>query len=478
MKVLLVDPKRINLETYLIVPHMGLGYIATALRADGHEVAICNAARDSILPDEAAETAAAGGYSLIGISVFTSYLSSVKAYASAIRRRCPNAKIVAGGPHAIFEPEETFRLAPEFDYVVYTEGESTATQLATLLERNPKPGSDELRKIPNLVFRDGAGFTRTYCRITEDIDSLGSPAWDLLRPDIFPLYPNGIFTLRKKIAPIITSRGCPYSCTFCGAGRIMGHKMRLRGPVLVADEIELLRKQYGIREIHFMDDNFSFDRNHATGICEELIRRKLDVVWASTTGIRLDGIDDDLSELMKRSGCYSVAVGIESGSQRVLDLMKKHLKLGIVTERVNVLRRHGIEVTGLFILGLPGETYDEMLSTVRLSLSLDINRANFFNFTPFPGSELYDNLKAEGKLKKLDYDEMYIHNLSYVHDSIDPKKLVRLIRAAHFKFYLRPGIALNLLRKVHSLSQAAIILKRAAKIVSPGKKKLNELSND
>lgn len=476
MKALLVDPKRINLETYLIVPHMGLGYIASALRKSGHEPAILNAARDSVMPDRAADAARAGGFRIIGISVYTSYISSIKSYAGAIRARCPDAAMVAGGPHAIFSPEETFELIPEFDYAVTGEGEETLSQLASLLEKNPKPGAEELQRIPNLAWRDGAGCERTQCRIIEDVDSIEPPAWDLLGPHLFPLYPNGIFTVRKKIAPVITSRGCPYACTFCGASRVMGRKVRLRSPDAVAGEIELLNRKYGIREIHIMDDNFIIDRTHATRICEDLIRRELDLVWASTTGIRLDGLDDDLARLMKKSGCYSVAVGIESGSQRVLDLMKKHLKLAIVRDRVDTLRRHGIEVTGLFILGLPGETTEEMRETVRLALSLDLNRANFFNFTPFPGSELYDKLKAEGKLNRLDYDELYIHNLSYIHDSIDPDELTGMIRSAHFRFYLRPGILFNLLRKIHSLSQVLIVFRRAMKIVFPNKKKFRRTS--
>ncbi|MFA6448949.1 MAG: radical SAM protein [bacterium] len=471
MNILLIDPKRINLETYLIIPNIGLGYIATALRRAGHEPSICNAARDSILPEKAAETVAAGGFRLVGVNVFTPYFSSAAAYARAVKKKNPAVTLVAGGPHAIFEPEETLTLIPEFDYAVTGEGEETLPALASLLEKSEVPAPDSLSAIPNLAFRSGGNVVLTPRKLIEDIRPLDMAAWDLIGPHLFSLFPNGIFTMKKKIAPIITSRGCPYPCSFCGAGRAMGKRVRRRDPDSVIEEIELLRNKYDIREIHIMDDNFISDRAAAVQICENLIRKKLDIVWACPTGIRLDGLDAELVSLMSRAGCYSTAVGIESGSQRVLNMMNKKLKLDDAPEKVNLLRRNGIRVTGFFILGFPDENAQDMRETIQLALRLNINRANFFNFTPFPGSDMYDKLKAAGRLNNLDYDETYIHNLSYCHETISQAELIKAQRGAHFRFYLRPRIFLNLLREIHSYSQVRIIFQRAMKIIFPGKPK-------
>ncbi len=470
MKVALIDPKRINLETYLIIPNLGLAYLATALRRAGHDPYIVNAARDALLPDKVAEMIAAGGYGMAGIHVNTAYFSSAAAYARAIKKRCPGIKLVAGGPHAIFLPEEIYERIPEFDYVVNGEGEETLPALVSLIEQNPAPTIDSLRAIPNMVINDNGRIEYTPRKIIDDIKTLDQPAWDLLQPNSFSLYPNGIFTMKSRIAPTITTRGCPFACTYCGAGTAMGKRLRHRDPESVADTFEILRKEYNIPEVHIFDDNFVCDRNFAVQVCEAIIRRKLDVLWGCTTGIRLDGFDEELVKLMRRAGCYSTGVGIESGSQRVLELMKKKLDLKVVPERIDMLRRNGLRVTGFFILGFPGETIDDMKQTVELALRLNLNRANFFNFTPFPGSCLYDQLKAEGRLEKLDYDEMYIHSLSYCHHTINPKQLIRMQRSAHFRFYLRPKIMFRLLKEIHSYTQVRIIFKRAMKIIFPGKK--------
>ena len=470
MKILLIDPKRINLETYLILPNLGIGYNASALRRAGHDVKICNAARKNMLPEDVARTVAEERYNLVGITIFTPYFSSAGMYAEALRRRVPETILVAGGPHAIFEPEEIYERIPAFDYVVTGEGEETFPALVSLLESREEPGPADLEKIPNLCFRDGNGFRKTERSLIKDIKPLDPVAWDLLGPHKFGLHPNGIFTKKKKVAPMITSRGCPYPCKFCGAGLAMGRKIRHRDPESILDDMQLLRDEYDIWEIQMMDDNFIVDNRFAIDVCEGMIRRKLDMVWGCPPGIRVDCVTEEVISAMAAAGCYSTSLGIESGSQRVLNLMKKKIDLDEVPRKLSIIRKHGIRVTGLFILGFPGETTGEMEQTVALSLKLDLNRANFFTFTPFPGSVMYDELKAMGKLDNLNYDDLYIHNLGYVDDSIDPDALDQVHKRAHFRFYLRPRIILGILKEIHSLSQVQIILKRAMKVIFSKKK--------
>lgn len=472
MKILLLDPKRIKLETYLIIPNVGLGYLATALRRAGHEVELCNAARDSLMPEHVARLVAEKRYDVVGITIFTPYFSSATAYAEAIRNRVPQALLVAGGPHAIFEPVDILEKIPEFDFAVTGEGERTFPALLDLIgDGIEMPAAEDLGKIPNLCFRDGDQYTVTPRELIEDIKPLDLPAWDLQDPDKFSLYPNGIFTRKKKVAPIITSRGCPYPCKFCGAGLAMGKKMRHRDPDSIIEEILLLRDKYGILEIQMMDDNFIVDHDFAATVCEKMIKADTGMVWGCPPGVRVNCINDEIIGLMARAGCYSTSLGIESGSQRVLDLMKKKIDLETISSKIAILKKHNFRITGLFILGFPGETVKEMYSTVHLALKLDIDRVNLFTFTPFPGSEMYDELKAQGKLDNLDYDELYIHNLSYCDESIPESELIRIQRWSHFKFYLRPRIILGLLKEIHSFTQLKIIFQRAMKIIFPGKKK-------
>ncbi|HOC90980.1 MAG TPA: radical SAM protein [bacterium] len=470
MKILLVDPKRLNLETYLIIPNLGLAYLATALRRAGHEPFICNAARDSIKPEKVADIASENNFDVVGITIFTPFFNSSAVYAQEIRRKYPRARIVAGGPHAIFESEEILNKMPDVDYVVSGEGEETFPLLLAELEKKETPDASSLSAIPNLCYRDGQGAALTKRKLIDDIRPLDLPAWDLHDPKKFSLYPNGIFTKKNKVAPLITTRGCPYSCRFCAAGVAMGKKLRHRDPDSIVDEMTLLKKDHDIHEIQIMDDNFAADAKFAMKVCETIIRRNTDVVWGCPPGIRIDCISDELISAMKRAGCYSTSLGIESGSQRVLNLMKKRINLNEVPEKIAILKKHGIRSTGLFILGYPGETVQEMRETINLSLKLDINRVNFFTFTPFPGSEIYDELKVAGKLDNLDYDELYIHNLGYCDDSIPEKDLIKLQRNSHFRFYLRPKIMLGIAREIHSFTQLKIIFQRAFRIIFPKKR--------
>lgn len=470
MKTLIIDPKRINLDVLLVIPNLGLGYMTTAMRRAGHETAICNAARDSIMPREVARLVEAGGFGLAGITIFTPYFNSAAMYFREIRKRCPGVILVAGGPHVIFEPAETLKMIPEVDFAVSGEGEETLPALASLLENKAEPSADDFDKIPNLAYRTADGGIRlTPHKLIEDIKPLDFAAWDQLEPHKFPLMPNGIFTSRREVAPINTARGCPYQCTFCGAQRSMGGKVRHRDPDSVVDEIEMLNRDYGIREIHMMDDNFAINREKASEICRKLAAKHLDVVWSCPPGVRLDCIDDELLGLMSRSGCYSTSVGIESGTQRVLDLMKKKMDLGIVESRLEMLKRNNIKTTGLFVLGIPGETVEEMNETVRLSMRLKIDRANYFVFTPFPGSALYDELKSRDRLGNLDYDNLLIHHICYCGDSVPFSTLAGIQKKAYLGFYLRPKVLFNLVKEIHSIGQLKTIANRAIRILFPGK---------
>ncbi|MFC1890043.1 B12-binding domain-containing radical SAM protein [Thermodesulfobacteriota bacterium] len=267
-------------------------------------------------------------------------------------------------------------------------------------------------------------------------------------------------------APIIATRGCPYPCTFCGAGKALGKKVRKRSIGNLLEEIDLLTGKYGVREIHIMDDNFTFDRDYTAGFCEALIKRKRGIFWALPNGVRLDSLDEDVLRLMEGSGCYSMAVGIESGNQHVLDHIRKRLSLEEIEEKIRLIKSvSDIMITGFFILGYPIETREDMKNTIDFALRIPIDRANFFNYTPFPGSEVYETLKRDGSIEGLDYDDLYIHNISFSPPGISCAEMVAFPRRAHLKFYLRPRVLWNLVREVKSLDQVKVIFKRAKTIL-------------
>jgi radical SAM superfamily enzyme YgiQ (UPF0313 family) len=292
------------------------------------------------------------------------------------------------------------------------------------------------------------------------------PAWDLIQPQRYPAAPNGIFSRARKIAPIIVTRGCPYPCTFCGAGIASGKKLRKRNVENVIEEIKLLKNKFGIQEIHIMDDNFTLDMEYAKNVCRGIIKENLGLYFACPNGIRLDRIDQELLQLMEQAGFYSFAVGIESGSQKTLDYMKKMLKIHQVREKIEFIKSHtNIEITGFFILGYPNETREDIEKTIRFALDLPIDKANFFNFTPFPGSKEYLKLKSSGKLKKLDYDKLYIHQINFHSEKISKRTLKWLQIKAHLLFYMRINILKKLIREIKTFTQIKIILSRAWNII-------------
>jgi radical SAM superfamily enzyme YgiQ (UPF0313 family) len=287
------------------------------------------------------------------------------------------------------------------------------------------------------------------------------PKWDIADINSYPAAPNGIFTRYSKIAPIISGRGCPFNCSFCASRKMLGKKPLKRPIEHLLNEILLLYNKYGIKEFHFMDDTFNWDKKYLVEFSRRIKEINLPICFSCPSGLHLEFIDEETLVAMESAGVYSIAVGIESGSQRILDLMGKRLTLDKIREKINLIKRFTkIKVTGFFIIGYPGETEKEIISTIEFAKELLIDRANFFNFTPFPGSDIYNELKNTGKLKGISSDKLYIHHIQYHPEGITRKKMAELQRRAYFSFYLRPKIIFGLIKEIKTFSQVKIILLR------------------
>jgi radical SAM superfamily enzyme YgiQ (UPF0313 family) len=467
MRVLLINPADPRSPNYVIIPNVGLGFLATALRRAGHEVEILDCLRDGLGPDDLPRRLAGRRYDAIGVTLFSALVGVADRYFAVLRGLYPHALLAAGGPHPTFEPADTLRRFPALDLAVIGEGERTLTQLLASGVDRDALDPPRLRVIPGLAFRGAAGVETTAPQWLCDDELTDLPAWDLLQPDRYPLAPNGIFSRGRRVAPVIATRGCPYGCAFCGARKAMGSQVRCRPAARVLDEIELLRRDFGVDEIHFMDDNFSFHADYVRAISEGLLSRGLRMHWACPNGLRLDTLDADLLRLMERSGCYSMAVGIESGSDRVLTALGKRLTVDEIRRRIALIKSvTAIRLTGFFVIGLPFETRAEIEQTIAFACELPLDRANFFNFSPFPGSRLYDELAAAGELAGIDVGRLYIHQVVYAPKSMSPAELARLQRRAHRKFYLRPRVLWGLLHEIRSVTQLRIIVRRAGKLLA------------
>ena len=212
--------------------------------------------------------------------------------------------------------------------------------------------------------------------------------------------------------------------------------MRYRDPVKVVDEIENLINKYGVKEIQIEDDNFTLKRHHAVAVCEEIIKRKIKLVWSLPNGVRIDKLDPELLSLMKKSGCYAMCLGIESANQRILDMIKKRLDKDLVRNVVKMVKDSGINGVGFFMIGFPTETKEEIMNTINFACSLDLERATFSKVTPLPGTELYDLwVEKYSKNKDIDWKVFDMHQFSADWSEVSPKELERLHKLAFFKFY-------------------------------------------
>jgi radical SAM superfamily enzyme YgiQ (UPF0313 family) len=441
-----------------VVPPFGLGYLADAVRRRGHEAAIVDALRDG-LGEEALVARLAGiRPDLVGVLLFSKDLRIVRSLLRAVREAVPGAKTCVGGPHPSAVPAETMDYFGEcLDFAFAGEAE---TGLPMLMDRLREKETGGLREVPGLVYRAGGAVSENPRVFEEDIDAL-AVAWDLTPPASYPRAPHGAYYRQFPVAPIVTSRGCPFQCTFCAAECVSGRKVRRRSVENVVAEIELLRDRYGVREIHIEDDNFTGKKEYVLAFCEALRQRVPGISWTCPNGVRVDTLDREMIAAMKTSGLYFLSVGVESGSDRILKAMKKSLTVGRIEEKVRLVREAGIEVSGFFMLGFPGETPVEMEETILLALRLPIARASFANFQPFPGCEEFARLRESGELP-VDWEsfEPTLQSTTYAPVGTTAEALRSLRKRALWRFYGRPRVALGMLRGIRSLGHAGWVVRR------------------
>lgn len=449
MKILLIHPK---FDTHIIVPSLGLGYLAATLKEAGHEVMILDCLLKNIGPDEFKTFLSNEKPDLVGVNGMTTYFSSAIKYVTAAKEQ--GITTCMGGPHVTSLPERSLSES-KADFIVVGEGDNTIVNLVNAIE-NGEPFKD----IKGIGFIDNNEIIiNPRAELINDLDSLPFPAWDLMKPKSYPIAPHGAFVKRFPVAAITTTRGCQLNCSFCASKTTWLQKLRFRDPQKIVDEIEMLNKEFGVKEFHFEDDNFTSKRSHALEVCKEIIARKLDIVWACPNGVRIDKLDEELLGYMKKSGCYLLAFGIESGNQRVLNNVHKHLKLEIVPKVLKLVKKKGIETWGFFILGLPGETYSSAKDTVNFALNNNFDRAQFCIFTPLPGSSFF-NEWAEDK-KDFNWNDFNYFNIVYEGEGLSKEQLQKLHKSAFRRFYFRPGILMGMLKHL-KIAQIKWLFKRVA----------------
>jgi radical SAM superfamily enzyme YgiQ (UPF0313 family) len=459
MNILLVNPVTRNIS--LSSPDLGLGYLAGALKKENHQVDIFDCVNLRMTFKKFEDSIAGLDFDVIGFRVFSTDLFSVKQSLLIVKKIRPDAKIILGGAHPSAFPEQTLQYFEEADYAIRGEAEKGLTDLIRTFS-NPDIMPKE--NIPGLIWRENGGIRSNTPVFLEDLDSLGSPDWQLINPCDYP-FQTSYLTQSKIVAPLIMTRGCPYRCTFCSCRSVTGHKIRSHSVSYIIEEIKFLKSKFGIKEICFIDDNFLVLKNLVTELCEQMIQQKLDMKW-SCFGIRLDLIDENILSLMEKAGCYLLTVGVESGSQRILDHMKKNITIDLIKEKMNLVQtKTGIKIIGNFILGYPLEQEEDIYKTIRLAKNLPLYGANFFPFHPMPGTEIFDELIAKKELEPISWNLMGQDIIPYIPKGISKQKFTWLFFMAFVNFYIRPEIILSVLRATRSRERFKYILYRILRIV-------------
>jgi len=362
-----------------------------------------------------------------------------------IKSRLRNVIIVAGGPHLNFYPHETIALK-SVDYCMVGESEHSFPELVRCIGAGYL---SDLVVIDNLITKTTERGSPIVSGRVTDIDMLPFPSRALLNINKY----NSIIAKGNPITTVITSRGCPFKCHFC-SNIESGKAVRYRSCNNVVDELELLTKKHSIRDFLFFDELFTSNKKRTIDICDEIIRRKLNIRWHCRS--RADVLDKEMVLKMKQAGCRLIQFGIETGNERIQKVINKNLDLEKVRNTISMVYDAGIFTFGDFIFGLPTETPEESLNTLEYAKSLKLDYVVFGMFHPIPGSIFYEQGLKEGRFKDF-WREYVLDRKNVVKDHSwtgkDREKFHALIAAAYKQFYLRPSYIVRKLTRIDSFSQ-------------------------
>lgn len=399
MRIALIGPKWNQLVNNY--PPLGLAYLAAVARQEGHEVRVYDFGLRPQEPLEA-EIAAVVDFhpDLVGFTSMTTSQHSVEQAAALLKAEL-GIPVVIGGPHATVLPERTLS-NPDIDFLVYAEGEETWRELLQAVAA----GDERHARIAGLWWKQDGQIVRNPDRpLISDLDALPFPARDLMEIDRYPLYaPNG-----ERMLTLLSSRGCPYNCSFCFKG-IVGRTYRQRSPANIVAELRQLIAQYGVRHYYFFDDLFTINVPRLDALMDAFLDEGLDIRWQCLA--RVDRVQPDILQKMYRAGCREIHYGIESGNLEILAATAKHIKLDQVEQAVTWTEDAGIAAKGYFMLGLPGDNEQTMQQTIEFAASLPLSEAMFSIATPFPGTRLWDELLRQrpGTEYTADFTQAYYYN--------------------------------------------------------------------
>lgn len=385
-------------------PPLGIAYIASYLRNNGHDVEIIdfNVVRDD---DEFKKIISRKSPDLVGLSMQTNAMSQTYKLIKVIKDVTPGALVVLGGPHPTVMPELTLQDSLA-DFIVMGEGEETFLDIANSI-RDGEIRSPE--KIRGVWFRKGSKISQTPPRpFIEDLDEIPFPARDLLPVKEFYLKQVPPTPLIMPIQHIICHRGCPFNCIFCQptSRKMFGIRVRRRSPANICDEAESVIREYKLKSVYFSADTLTADEKWIKDFCREYKNRD-DIPWIATT--RVDTVNRSILTEMKRSGCYFIAFGVESGSEKILRFLRKGIDKKQVKKAIDLCSEIGIMTQSNIMIGNPGETSETLEATYDFIGELSTDIVAPFITNPIVGTDLYDYVIENDMLLSQSFDQMSRH---------------------------------------------------------------------
>ncbi|MFC1850364.1 B12-binding domain-containing radical SAM protein [candidate division CSSED10-310 bacterium] len=423
MRILLVNPpfSGIYYKLGFIFPPLGLAYLAAVLRTEGYDVEIVDLA---VSPD-GLNILAQKKFDLVGISGDTCRHPAAIAVAREVKKK--GIKTVLGGSHASYLDQDILENNPYFDFVIRREGEFTLQELVQKLREE-----QELESIAGLSFRSRQGnFVRNPDRpLISDLDKLPLPARDLLPMEKY----KSLELRRRKITPIVTSRGCPFQCPFCCSSHYWGTKWRTHSVERVLTEIELVTAEYGYRAVAFIDDTFTINMKRVDQLSQNIIDKKIDIRWWCFSRPDMIISNEQIIARMAASGARYVFMGVESGEEMILQKLKKGVDRSKSIQAIDLLRQYGIETMASYMFGDLEETYESILRTITFARALPTGSAQFSILTPFPGTVLWEQLAPLLDHRNWQYYDCT--HLVFKHPHLTAEQLQKLHILAYRRYYL------------------------------------------
>lgn len=431
MKVLFVNPPQ-TASKYkfmgVIAPPLGIAYMAGVLQENNIDVEILDASAEDMDFKDVEKELLKRKPDLVALTALTPTIGRALETAQIVKETLPDSIVVMGGYHPTFNFIETLE-DENVDIVIRGEGEYIMLNLVQALENQ-----SSLHDVKGIVFEDKNSkeiVVNPEAPLIQDLDELPFPALNLL-----PMKKYRLLDMDTHMTTMITTRGCPMQCSFCSSAAMHGKKIRERSVENIVDEIEYLNTNYDIDTIAFMDDTFTLKKRKVMAICDEILKRNIEIMWGCTS--RVDTLDEKLLKKMKEAGCITIFIGVESADQQQLDNMCKNTTIAKIENAFKIAHKLKIRTIASVALGMPGDTKEIMNKTVKFVHKLKPNYAIYSLATPYPGTRFYKEAFEKNLIKIKDWSKYTL--ITPILETIDCSlNDMRKIQAKAFmKFYLRP----------------------------------------